>query len=194
MQNKPVQSGLEVATAGPVLPLNTAAVDGAGNEAKELTAWRVGLHARIAAQNQATLEFNAQAQDLARQYERLEVQRAQYGAAQRDLQRRWEEFDAQVFQLARELEEELRSCPEGSDRAGVIAEAINALGLDRHQAIQAARIAATATSDAVSPITDLIDGPAAVAFVTLAGESGLVASPNGAVTVRDSGDNEGRPA
>ncbi|WP_157935264.1 hypothetical protein [Mycobacteroides abscessus] len=185
MQNKPVQSGLEVATAGPVLPLNTAAVGGAGDEAKELTAWRVGLHARIAAQNQATLEFNAQAQDLARLHERLEVQRAQYGAAQRDLQRRWEEFDAQVFQLARELEEELRSCPEGSDRAGVIAEAINALELDRHQAIQAARIAATATSDAVSPITDLIDGPAAVAFVTLAGESGLVASPNGIVTACD---------
>lgn len=194
MQNKPVQSGLEVATAGPVLPLNTAAVDGAGNEAKELTAWQVGLHARIAAQNQAALEFNAQAQDLARQHERLEAQRAQYAAAQRDLQRRREEFNAQVLQLARELEEELGSCPADSDRAGVVAEAINALGLDRHQALQAAGIATTATSDAVSQITDLVDGSSAMAFVTLAGESGPVVSPSGTVTAATAETNEGRPA
>lgn len=177
--SKSAPQGPRASTTDAVLLLNTVSVAGAGDEAEALVTRQVELNARISARNQAALEYNAHAEHLVRRQERLESQAAQYAAEEQCLQRRWQELDAQVFELARELGEKLKSVPESSDSAGVIAEVINALGLDGLRAAQAAAVAADGAFGGTGAITTTTDG----AVVIAAG--GLVVSASGTVSVLD---------
>lgn len=177
--SKSVPRDLSASTTDAVLPLNTVSVAGAGDEAEALVARQVELNARISARNQAALQYNAQAGHLVRRQERLESRTAQYAAEELCLQRRWQELDAQVYKLARELGEKLKSCPESPGRAEVIAEVISALGLDGPQAAQAAMVAATAAFGGTGAITTTAGGATVIAA------GGLVVSAEGTVTVLD---------
>lgn len=179
IMSKPVSRGLRESTTDAMLPLNTVSVAGAGDEAEALVARQVELNARISARNQAALECNAQAEHLVRRQEHLESQTAQYAAEELRLQQRWQELDTQVFKLARELGEKLKSCPESSGRAEVIAEVINTLGLDGPQAAQAATVAAATAFGGTGAITTTADG------ATVISAGGLVVSAEGTVTVLD---------
>lgn len=170
-------SGVLAADAG--LPLNVVGVAGVGGRAQGLVSRQDALNARISAHNQAKSEFNAQAEHLTDQQERLETHTARYTDEEHRLQQRGAELDAQVFELARELGGKLKSCSEDSDRVDVIAEVISALGLDGPQAAQAARIAAAAAFGATSTITTRADGSAVIS------PGKLVVSPNGIVTACD---------
>ncbi|AMT69708.1 hypothetical protein [Mycobacteroides immunogenum] len=157
---------------------------GAGDDAEALVARQVELNARISARNREALDYNAHAEHLVRRQERLEARTAQYAAEELCLQRRWQELDAQVFKLARELGEKLKSCPESSERAGVIAEVISALSLDGPQAAQAAVVAVDAAFGGTGAITTTADGATVIAA------GGLVVSANGTVIVRDNADED----
>lgn len=179
IMSKSVPRGVRASTTDAVLPLNTVSVAGAGDEAEALVARQVELNARISARNQAALQYNAQAWDLVRRQERLESRTAQHAAEELCLQRRRQELDAQVSKLARELGEKLKSCPESSGRAEVIAEVISALGLDGPQAAQAAMVAAAAAFGGTGAITTTAGGATVIAA------GGLVVSAEGTVTVLD---------
>lgn len=178
-RSRPARHSSDVLAADAGLPLNVVGVSGAGGRTQELVSRQDALNARISAHNQAKAEFNAQAEHLTDQQERLETHTARHADEEHRLQQRGAELDAQVFELARELGGKLKSCSEDSDRADVIAEVISALGLDGPQAVQAARVAAAAAFGATGTITTRADGSAAIS------PGKLVVSPNGIVTACD---------